>query len=131
MSEIFQPWETVTVFAGTNVFDTEGRHFRYPVRVVGGPYILNTGIEGYMVEGRSGNRHYVYTRDMERVETLQGLSVRHGNGRVGTVLEDNGGHCVYVRWTDGSMAQGGGMDGWYSRHALMPTDASHIDNLRD
>ncbi|AKU42573.1 hypothetical protein SEA_NOSLEEP_137 [Mycobacterium phage NoSleep] len=37
--------------------------------------------------------------------------------------KDNGGHCVYVRWTDGSMAQGGGTDGWYSRHALMPTEA--------
>lgn len=126
----FKQRDHVTVFAGDNVRSADLQHFRYPAVVVGGPYTLNTGIEGYMVEGRSGNRHYVYTRDMERVETLQGLSVRHRNGRVGTVLEDNGGHCVYVRWTDGSMAQGGGTDGWYSRHALMPTDASHIDDIR-
>ena len=52
---------------------------------------------------------------------MTGLTVVHSGvrRRAGVVIEDNGDQCVLVRWTDGSMGQGGGTDGWYSRYTLV------------
>lgn len=59
--------------------------------------------------------------------SLAGVPVAHNGGRrVGRVLEDDGGHCVYVRWENGT-AQDGGTDGWYSRHILSPIEPAASD----
>ncbi|MCV7174836.1 hypothetical protein [Mycolicibacterium sphagni] len=50
---------------------------------------------------------------------IAGRTVRHRDGRAGRVVHDPGSHCVLVEWSDGSVGQGGGTQGWYSRRALI------------